>query len=245
MSPRTIRVSGLGFVLLVALSVPLAHAQAGPEITNQRVIEMTKLGFGDEIIIAKIKTGTPKFSLSDNDLLALKQAGVSDKVIAAMLEASVLTTARVTVGEEPLELHLLGQSKVGGRLGSMATFGVKSVKVKAYLQGPHASAFGHQYATIVIELPPNDSIENYILVRMDGKEDRRELEMASIGGAVGAKVGVRAEDIVPTSATPRGGNLYHLTPNSRLKRGEYLLYIIGSADTIKGIYGKGYDFSVE
>jgi hypothetical protein len=36
-----------------------------------------------------------------------------------------------------------------------------------------------------------------------------------------------------------------LTPAKRLKRGEYMLYILGSADANKGIYGKGYDFTVE
>lgn len=58
-------------------------------ITNARVIEMTKLGLGDDIIIARIKTGNCQFALSDNDLAQLKKANVSDKVVAAMLEPAL------------------------------------------------------------------------------------------------------------------------------------------------------------
>jgi hypothetical protein len=55
-------------------------------ITNDRVIEMSKLGLDDDIIIAKIKHGDCHFQLGDSDLVALKKAGVSAKVIAAMLD---------------------------------------------------------------------------------------------------------------------------------------------------------------
>ena len=206
---------------------------------------MTKLGLGDDIIVAKIRTSRCNFSLSDKDLLNLKQAGVSDKVIAAMLEASVLTSPEVSVDGKLMELHTLGQGKVGGRLGRIATVGLKSVKWKAYLQGPHASVYTSRNPMIVLELPSDDSINNYILVKMNGKDDRRELEMASAGGVVGGKTGVRAEDVVPTASTPLGGNRFQVVPNSPLKRGEYILYVLGSADAIRGVYGRGYDFSVE
>src|ERR1700757_4095374 len=56
------------------------------EITNARVVEMSKLGLDDEIIIARIKHNTCHFQLGDADLVELKKAGVSPKIIAAMLE---------------------------------------------------------------------------------------------------------------------------------------------------------------
>lgn len=59
-----------------------------PDITNRRVIEMTKLGLDDDIIIARIRRGPCDFQLSDNDLLVLKNAGLSSKVVAAMLDAA-------------------------------------------------------------------------------------------------------------------------------------------------------------
>jgi hypothetical protein len=215
------------------------------EITNARVIEMTKLGLGDDIIIARVKTGTCKFALSDGDLTQLKKANVSDKVIAAMLDASVLTRPRVTIDGNPLELHTIGQEKVGGRLGHAVSFHIKSVKDKAYLQGQHASVFASSNPAIQIELPPNNSIDDYIVVLMDGKGDRRELEMASGGGTVGHKTGIRSDRVMKSSYESIGGRLYKIAVRSSLKQGEYIIYIVGSADYEKGIFGRGYDFTVQ
>jgi len=235
----------LGLLCLMAASVSFGVPVPPEEITNSRVIEMTELGLGDDIIIAKFKTAQCKFILSDRDLLALKQAGVSDKVVAAMLEANVLTSPRVWVDGQPLELHTLAQAKVGGRLGRALTVGIKSAKTKAYLQGPTATLSAGRKPKIAVELPPSDSLDNYILVRLDGKDDRRELEVAATGGIVGSKSGIRAESIIATSSTALGPNRFQLQPTIPLERGEYILYVVGSADSLKGVYGKGYDFSVD
>lgn len=236
---------GASVVLLTVGTAVNLHGQTGEDVTNDRVIEMAKKGLDDDIIIAKIKTGHPKFSLKDDDMIALKQAGVSGKVIAAMLEASVLSSAVVKIDGNPVELHTLGEAKTGGRLGSKVTLGIKSVKSKAYLEGQHASVISSPSPKIEIELPPSDTIDNYIVVRMNGKGDRRELEVASMGGAVGAKVGVRAEDVVKTSTEDLGNRRFRMACHQALKKGEYLVYVVGSPDTIHGIYGRGYDFTVE
>ena len=89
-----------------------------------------------------------------------------------------------------------------------------------------------------------DRIDNYILVQMDGKGDRRELEVEARGGIVGGKNGIRVEAIHKTSVTSLGGNKFQLDTES-LKKGEYLVYVVGSPDSVKGIYGKGYDFTVQ
>ena len=57
-------------------------------ITNARVVEMTKLGLDDDVIIARIKHSACQFALSDTDLLELKKDGVSSKVVAAMLDTA-------------------------------------------------------------------------------------------------------------------------------------------------------------
>jgi hypothetical protein len=60
----------------------------GADMTNSRVVDLSKMGLDDDIIIAKIKHATCHFQLGDNDLVELKKAGVSSKVIAAMLDAA-------------------------------------------------------------------------------------------------------------------------------------------------------------
>jgi hypothetical protein len=72
------------------LSSTPATTQSAPstKITNARVIEMTKIGLDDDVVIARIKHGSCEFQLADNDLVELKKAGVSSKVVAAMLDSA-------------------------------------------------------------------------------------------------------------------------------------------------------------
>jgi hypothetical protein len=236
--------SGAVCIVLLAGAALVLRAQEG-DITNARVVEMTKIGLDDDIIIAKIKGGKCSFQLADSDLMDLKKAGVSSKVVAAMLDASQLTSTRVTIDQKDVTVHTLGEAKTGGRLGSALTYGIKSVKEKAYLEGPHSKIIVSPSPAIFLELPKDDTIDNYILVKMDPKSDRREIEVASAGGVVGSKSGIRAEAIQKTASKSLGGNKYSLSPTDTLKTGEYMIYVNGSADKIKGTYGRGYDFTVE
>jgi hypothetical protein len=244
---RSIKDRNLLLVGLLALAAALFVAPwtvRAEELTNARVIEMSQKGLGDEIIIAKIKNGQPHFNLGDQDLLDLKKANVSDKVVAAMLESAVIRTAHVFLNGAPLELHTLAQAKIGGRLGHMASMGLKSTKWKAYLQDPTSKFATGASPKIELELPSEDSADNYLIVAFEKKEDRREIEVGSGGGAVGQKTGLKAEAIVPTTKTQSAPNRFLLSPSQPLKFGEYMVYVVGSVDTTKGISGRGYDFSV-
>jgi hypothetical protein len=65
-----------------------APARAGGEVlTNASVISMAAAGLGDAIIVQKIKTSATRFDTSTDKLIALRKAGVSEKVLAAILEA--------------------------------------------------------------------------------------------------------------------------------------------------------------
>jgi hypothetical protein len=214
------------------------------DLTNARVVEMTKIGLDDDIIIAKIKNGTCRFDLADTDLLDLRKAGVSSKVVAAMLDASALSEPRVTVDKKPVTIHTMGEAKVGGRIGHIATVGIKSTKVKAYLEGPRSAVVCGSTPNIEIDLPKGTPIDNFLLVKLDTKNDRREIEVDAIGGIVGAKHGIRAEAIHHTHPTNLGGDRFKLETEV-LQKGDYVIYVVGSADFQKGIYGKGYDFTVE
>ena len=154
----------------------VAQASAMPN-DNDKVIALSAKGLDDDIVIARIKSSSWKFQVDDDSLVALKKAGVSSKVVAAMLDASVITTAQVSVDGKPLLMQTLGQGKTGGRLGSALTYGIKSVKEKAFINGPHAKTYStSKQPTITIALPKGETIESYILVLMDKKDDRRELE---------------------------------------------------------------------
>lgn len=242
---RSLALCSLSLLLILGTRVAYAQSSLESDVDNARIIEMTHKGLGDDVIIARIKASATKFRLSDDDLASLKKAGVSDAVVAAMIQSTQLTIAKVTIDGNPVEVRTIGEQKVGGRLGHAVTLGIKSIKNKAYLQGQHASLIASRKPVIEIELPANDNIDNYIIVEMDDKGDRREIEMGSVGGTVGEKVGIRADRIVRTSATPVGGRHFRVAPVKELKKGEYILYSVGSADFPHGVYGQGYDFTVQ
>jgi hypothetical protein len=83
----------------VTASMPATTQPVSTKITNVRVVEMTKLGLDDDVIIARIKHGVCEFNLTDSDLLALKQGGVSSKVVAAMLDS--VPVAAAAPSQEP------------------------------------------------------------------------------------------------------------------------------------------------
>ncbi|MFZ3279381.1 MAG: hypothetical protein WA182_20980 [Candidatus Sulfotelmatobacter sp.] len=242
---RSIAFCTIGTLLFFGTQVAYSQSSLESDVDNARIIEMTHKGLGDDVIISRIKASAAKFDLSDDDLANLKKAGVSDSVVAAMIQSTQLTSPKVTIDGNPVEVRTIGEQKVGGRLGHLVTVGIKSVKNKAYLQGQHASIIASRKSVIDIQLPANDNIDNYIIVEMDDKGDRREIEMGSVGGTVGEKVGIRADRIVRTSATPVGGRRFRISPVKELKKGEYILYSVGSADFPHGVYGQGYDFTVQ
>jgi hypothetical protein len=82
--------------LLLALTVSFAltcavssNAQDATKkvLKNADVVKLKTLGFGDDLIIQKIKSSKCEFDTELDGLTALKQASISEKVISAMMEA--------------------------------------------------------------------------------------------------------------------------------------------------------------
>jgi len=76
----------LGAILLIAIAV---SAQT-ETVTNAQIIEMAKVGLGEEIVLSKIRTSGGDFDVSATALIELKKAGLSDAVISAMMEKTNL-----------------------------------------------------------------------------------------------------------------------------------------------------------
>jgi hypothetical protein len=78
-----LRLTLITALALCIAAVPLPAQQQA--ITNDSVVQMTKAGLGDALIIQSINATPSNFSTSTSDLIALKQAGVSERVIGAMV----------------------------------------------------------------------------------------------------------------------------------------------------------------
>src|ERR1035438_7473464 len=69
-------------------------AAAPAPLTNQDVIKMAQAKFSDDVIVNKIRTSTPKFDTSVDAMIALRSAGVSDRVIAVMVNPAAPAQAK-------------------------------------------------------------------------------------------------------------------------------------------------------
>ncbi len=73
-------------VIWAAMALFLTVSLAQTFLTNDAIIKMAKAGLGDEILLSTIRTQPGRYTIAPDDLIALKGAGVSDKVIGAMIE---------------------------------------------------------------------------------------------------------------------------------------------------------------
>ena len=104
---------------LVGILLALHVFAAENPLTNQDVVKLVKLGLGDDAVIAKVRQAPAvDFKLETDDLGNLKTAGVSGKVIAAMLDrVSGAATGEVVT---PEAAHALAASRSGPASGAWA-----------------------------------------------------------------------------------------------------------------------------
>src|SRR5437870_10276383 len=77
----------IAMVLLgLLLTTPSGFAQE--VLTNQSVVEMVMAGLSERVIIAKIRTSPTNFDTRTDALIALKNNGVSEQVIEAIMSPS-------------------------------------------------------------------------------------------------------------------------------------------------------------
>ena len=69
------------------LETRAATKSGGTLLTNADIIKLKDAGFGEQLIIDKIKNSSGDYRLDTDDLLALKKAGISDTVMSAMMQA--------------------------------------------------------------------------------------------------------------------------------------------------------------
>jgi hypothetical protein len=94
LTPRT-----LAALLILALLVVAGHptgALAQETLTNESIVSMVKGGLSEAVVLARIRSGPASFDTSTTSLVALKKAGVSDKIIEAMVSAPKSGAAAAT-----------------------------------------------------------------------------------------------------------------------------------------------------
>ena len=235
----------------------------GVPLSLEEVVKLSQTGVSEDVIITKIKKNAKAFDLSADEIADLKKSGISDNVIKFLLDPSQPYTpsppppppvplpanvyhADAYAAKVPLDpglYHFLDnvplKTDIKLLLGEKAATGFGKVLMKkgktiAYLLGPASKTRILVSAPIFyVRLPEGKGIEEVVLVVFEQKKGRREMQMEPSPEAM------RQFDSIEV-----GPRLFKVTAN-KLAEGEYLFFLVGSAEPSKDIYGKGWDFGIE
>jgi hypothetical protein len=249
-------------VVAVSLSLPGATSIAQEVLTNDSVIQMVKAGLPEAVVIGKIKSTATKFDLKTDSLVGLKKAGVSDKVLEAMVAAgsgAAPSTAAATPAPPAPALaagalktqDVIYQLVAGKYVELFATSANLETNMAFFQSKSEVVVEGKKAQYRTSEKQPvflsTYSSTDAPLVRLKPGDDHndRNLKIGSgafmpFGGT--QKMGVRNEDkiLVTVERDPRG--FYKVTPSAALAPGEYGFIL---ATGFGAGSGKIYDFGVD
>jgi hypothetical protein len=253
----------LAILFLLLASTTTWSQQLSKRITNKDVIEMAGLGLSDDIIISKIRSasagGTLQFDTSVDGLKQLKVAKVSDDVIKVMINpappAAPVLVAATAISNDPnlpppevgvywknanafvlVEGQAISQTKVGGKAGSMFTYGMRNEHWDAFLNGPQSkNVINDRMPVFYLYVPDGSSSSDFVLISLEKKGDRREFQIGSFGGITGGKSGVKRDKEVAFTAEHAGIRTYKIKLAAAMKPGEYAFFMgTGQQSTMAG-----------
>ena len=86
-------------ILLAALAFG-AFPKPAAAVTVQDLVELTRAGLGDDVLVALVETSGAVYSLTTQEIIELKVAGVSERVIVVMLKQGRMGDAAAPVRSE-------------------------------------------------------------------------------------------------------------------------------------------------
>lgn len=230
---------------LVVIVLSLA-VNAQETMNNEAVIKLVKSGLGEELILNVIRQQPGSYSMGADQLVALKQAGVSERIINAMLSrdkggdsATPISGARpasATTGT-PSEsratitapgiyykknneyFELIAETvdwKTSGAMKNIASIGFIKKDLRGAIAGPSSRNFLQHPIEVIFSPAPGQSINNFILLPMRPKDGEREFTV----GPVNSKSGV-AKGSIAYGVEKVGSNLFRLVLSTPLAPGEY------------------------
>ena len=197
----------LGAILLLAAGQ--VFSQSKP-LSNDDVVQMVKGGFDETTTIAAIDAADTNFDTSVQALMALKAAGVSEKIIGSMLAATkkkteaAKTKAPAAAAAAPAaaanpdvpedvgvyvkmkgalsEIYAeIVDWKSGGVGKSMLSMGLSKGHVNAVVNGPKSKLQLGVPMELVIRCNEGVTPSEYMLLKLDEKGDRREFRAVTGG----------------------------------------------------------------
>jgi hypothetical protein len=223
---------------LFVICAMAAMALAQEPLNNEGVIKLVKSGMSEELIVSVIRQQPGSYQLGANDLIALKDGGVSEKVIAAMLargkgEGAAVATGAATASAPKLStsepglyyrkgnefLELLTEDvewKTSGAMRSIASAGIIKKDLNGGIPGASSRNFLTNPMEIILVPPQGLTVNAYILLPMKPDKGLREFRV----GPVNSKSGV-AKGAIPFGVEKVGPDRFRMVLQTPLPPGEY------------------------
>lgn len=239
-------------------------AWAQEALTNEGVLKMVKAGLSEDLVVSAIADQPGSFTLSANELVALKEGGASEKIIRAMMAKG---KAAVMPGETPKAetakpagpvagtmangvhyrkgteyFELLTEEirwKTSGAMKSFASAGIIKKDLGGTLAGPSSRNFLQNPMEIVLVPAPGMSINSFILLPMKTAAKGGEREF--LVGPINAKSGV-AKGAIAFGVEKVGPNNFRMVLPTPLGPGEYAILPVQPAGA--GPAAKMYTFRI-
>ncbi len=266
------RLPSILLILLVATLVTAVPARSQQGLTNADIIKMQSAGLSENIILASVNGQPAAYDTSTDGLLALKKAGVSDAVVAAMISrnaamkngvanpAGTNVPAPAPVGPPPGvdEVGVYYQdknkawhpipsdivnTKSGGLLKSIASDGIVKGDMNGHIKGAESATKLTTGSNLLIFMPETFTANDYILVKLHKNSDNREFR--AMTGGVFHSSGGATKDTVAFGSQKLAPHVYELTFGAPLSPGEYGILPPGATATSNlAASGKIYSFSI-
>lgn len=249
--------------VVLALAAAWSHAAAedaaAPKaMTNDDVVKMVKLGFGDDVVVAKIKEAPAvDFKTGVDDMEALKKAGASDAVIAAMIQrqgkaagASAEAAAQeAKQGAVDLVTKDKGTVSLTSEAGSTSTaFAYVTTLIFSNFEGKHAKVrTTDRQPSLIVHTDKNPEGRFwFVSAEIDDDDNVRSVKMGNMGMFKSKHLNAPDTDNrVKCTVEQTGKDTWTLTPKKKLKPGEYGVWCAAGTAGAVATGGEMYDFGID
>lgn len=228
------------------LAGQLCYAQQA--LDNASVVKLSKSGLSEDLIVQTINASAGHYDTSADALIALKQAGITDKEVGAMLmknanpngpaPAPVPTTIVIAAPPPPLPgvtdvgvyfkdktgqwVNIESENvnfKTGGVLKSVFTDGIVKQDLNGHLTGPTSKLTLNTPVEFAIYTFEGQDAGNYQLLHLHEHKDGREFR--SMTGGVFHQSSGAERDTVEFQSKRVAPRTYIITVTAPLVPGEY------------------------
>jgi hypothetical protein len=238
---RSLVISAVALLVAFGFAPLAAHAQQ--TMDNDAVVKLVKSGLGEDLIVQTISASAGHYDISADAMIALKQAGVTDKELGAMVTknaapngpapaAAAPSSPALPAGVDEVGVYYKDKTgtwvefkpeivnyKSGGVLKSIATDGIIKGDKNGHIPGKSAALSLSSPVQILIYAPEGTAPEEYQLLKLREHSDNREFR-SETGGVFHSSGGAERDrkDFTTTKIGPR---LYTFTLGPENKPGEY------------------------